>query len=129
MKRYEGYDDRIKKGFSKDFLKLLFPYCEHLRNFEFKYDLFRKYSGFSTAMETDPDETPTTNLNPGDRLETELYSTSLNQESSPGIQLKTEDYSDSELFKSDKTTDERLETVYRDKEGMAGGLNIQPTQD
>lgn len=80
-------------------------------------------------METDPDETPTTNLNPGDRLETELYSTSLNQESSPGIQLKTEDYSDSELFKSDKTTDERLETVYRDKEGMAGGLNIQPTQD
>ena len=25
---------------------MLFPYCEHLRNFEFKYNLFQKYADF-----------------------------------------------------------------------------------
>lgn len=34
---------------NKDLLKLIFPYCEHLRNFEFKYDLFRKYVSYSAA--------------------------------------------------------------------------------
>ena len=26
---------------------MLFPYCEHLRNFEFKYNLFQRYVDFS----------------------------------------------------------------------------------
>ena len=49
MQRYEGYDNRVKKGINKDILKLIFPYCEHLRNFEFKYDLFRKYVSYSSS--------------------------------------------------------------------------------
>ena len=28
---------------------MLFPYCEHLRNFEFKYNLFQKYAEFCDA--------------------------------------------------------------------------------
>lgn len=27
--------------------KALFPYCEHLRNFEFKYNMFQRYSDFA----------------------------------------------------------------------------------
>lgn len=30
-------------------MKLIFPFCEHLRNFEFKYDLFRKYVSYLMA--------------------------------------------------------------------------------
>lgn len=30
---------------------MLFPYCEHLRNFEFKYNMFQKYSDFAQNFE------------------------------------------------------------------------------